>query len=133
MTTPSAPSKPAVTAAVDEVRRLLPFATVEVELDEQGGAYVIIESIPLGATYTQSGSWVGFHITFQYPFADVYPHFIRGDLARSDGAALGESFSATEWRGRSAVQVSRRSNRLDPAVDTASTKLSKVVEWVRSR
>jgi len=75
---------------------------------------------------------VGFLISFQYPRADVYPHFIDGSVSRKDGAALGQGFSATTWQDRKALQISRRSNRLDPTIDTAALKLQKVLDWLRS-
>jgi len=39
----------------------------------------------------------------------------------------------TTFENRTAVQISRRSNRLDPATDTALIKLHKVLEWLRTR
>ncbi len=122
-----------VADAIEEIRLLIPEATVDVEPDDDGGAFVVVDPIELGNAYEPAASWIGFHITFQYPHADVYPHFISRGLRRADGQGLGESFSDSEWQGRQAIQVSRRSNRLNPAVDTAATKLAKVLEWIRSR
>lgn len=125
---------PEVQAAIEEVEQAFPHNRVEVEPDADGGAFVIVHDLPVGSTYESETSWVGSQITFQYPRADVYPHFFDGKLRRKDGKALGEGFSGpTEWRGRAAVQVSRRSNRLNPTVDTAATKIAKVLEWVRSK
>jgi hypothetical protein len=98
-----------------------------------GGAHVVIESVNLGAVYVQDMTWLGFDITFQYPLADVYPHFVRSDLARADGRELGDAISSTGWQGRTAVQLSRKSNRLDPATDTAALKALKVIAWLNSR
>lgn len=39
----------------------------------------------------------------------------------------------TAFEDRPAVQISRRSNRLNPATDTAVIKLHKVLAWLRSR
>lgn len=47
--------------------------------------------------------------------------------------SLGEGMSATQYEGRSAIQISRRSNRLNPATDTALIKLLKVLDWLRGR
>ena len=76
---------------------------------------------------------MGFRVTFTYPYADVYPHFVRGDLQRIDGTPLGEATSPTTFLDRAAIQLSRRSNRRDAAIETALLKLVKVMEWLRSR
>jgi len=125
---------PEVEAAVKEVEQSFPGCRVEVEPDSDGGAFVVVWDVSVGPTYVPETVWVGFRITFQYPRADVYPHFFDPAIRRKDGNALGEGFSnATDWRGRPVMQVSRRSNRLNPEVDTAATKLAKVLEWVRTK
>lgn len=125
---------PEVEAAVKEVEQSFPGSRVEVEPDSDGGALVIVWDLGIGPTYVPETVWVGFRITFQYPRADVYPHFLDPAIRRKDGHALGEGFSnTTDWRGRPVVQVSRRSNRLNPETDTAATKLAKVLEWVRAK
>lgn len=125
---------PEVEVAIKELEQTFPGSRVDIEADADGGASVLVNDLNVGPAYEPESSWVGFQITFQYPRADVYPHFLDGALRRKDGRALGEGFSGvTEWRGRPAIQVSRRSNRLNPATDTAATKLAKVLEWVRSK
>jgi hypothetical protein len=125
---------PEVQQAIKELETAYVGHRVDVEAEVQGGAYVIVYDLVLGDSYVPSTTWFGFLITFQYPRADVYPHFVDPQLRRADGRSLGEGFSGpTQWQGRSAVQISRRSNRLNPAIDTASTKLAKVIEWVKSR
>jgi hypothetical protein len=125
--------KAAVQKAIEELRTLFPGAAVSVQEDGDGGAYVTLDPVPLGGPYTQVDTWIAFHIGFQYPASDVYPHFVRGDLARRDGAALGEGMSKAQYRDRAAVQVSRRSNKLDPTFQTAAHKLLKVLAWLESR
>ena len=71
-------------------------------------------------------------IPFNCPYADVYPHFVRGDLTRLDGQPLGEATSPGTFDGRPAVQISRRSNRRDQA-ETPLLKALKVLEWLRRR
>jgi len=124
---------PAVAEAIEELKAAWPDATVTFHEDGSGGAHVIVEPIDPGFPYTQRETWIGFQITFQYPYADVYPHFVRPDLTRSDGNALGEAMTAASFEGRPAIQISRRSNHLDPTIDTAVLKLTKVVEWLRHR
>lgn len=95
---------------------------------------MIVHDLDVGDQYAPSTGWLGFLITFQYPNADVYPHFLDPDVHRVDGAALGEGFQPSNnfWE-RAATQVSRRSNRWNPAVDTAAIKLARVLEWIRSQ
>ncbi|MGE2721220.1 hypothetical protein [Mycolicibacterium celeriflavum] len=123
---------PEVVDAIAEIREAFPGATVDVREDGDGVS-VIVDPVNPGPPYVQRATWVGFRITFQYPYADVYPHFVRGDLARVDGAALGEGLTVTTFENRHAVQVSRRSNRLNPAADTAVLKLTKVLHWLANR
>jgi hypothetical protein len=125
--------KPEVAGAIEEIRATFDGCRIEVREDGEGGAFVIAEPLDPGPSYAQRETWVGFHITFQYPYSDVYPHFVRGDLSRADGAPLGAGTSITSFEGRQAVQLSRRSNHIDPAVDTAALKLWKVVDWLQRR
>ena len=122
---------PEVRMAVAEIAAVYPH--VSLEPDGNGGAHVVVEGLKLALIYRQRETWVGFHITYAYPQADVYPHFVRGDLCRVDGAALGRGTSTgCSYSGRAAVQISRRSNRLNPAVDTALLKLQKVLLWLNN-
>jgi len=124
---------PAVAEAVQHLTLSLPDHRVDEEPDGQGGAMVLVHDVVIGDTFVPRTSWIGFAIGYQYPDTDVYPHFIDGAVVRADGAALGEGFSATTWGERSALQISRRSNRWDSSSDTATSKLFKVIDWLRSR
>ncbi len=124
---------PEVSEAVEAVRRTFPEHRVEVEEEPQGGAYVVVHDLDIGGTFNPATTWIGFLITFQYPGADVYPHFTDPELRRAGGGALGEGITLGSWRGRPAVQVSRRSTRWNAARDTAAGKLLKVLEWMRVR
>jgi hypothetical protein len=123
---------PQVAGAIAEIRADFPDATVGAREDGDG-VIVIVDPVDPGPPYVQRATWIGFRITFHYPYADVYPHFLRGDLTRVDGAALGEGITATRFEDQSSVQVSRRSNRLNPATDTAALKLTKVLHWLATR
>lgn len=125
--------KPAVERAVEELRESFAPHRVVADDDGQGGARVTVEALHIGEQYSPSVSNVEFAITFQYPDADVYPHFLTHPLKRVDGGQLGEGFSETKWNGGSRIQVSRRSNRRASETDTASNKLHKVLEWIRTR
>ena len=83
-------------------------------------------------TFPNAVSFNQFHITFQYPRADVYPHFLSAEIKRVDNSAFGVGVSGQQWRGKPALQLSRKSNRLDPAIDTAATKLAKVITWFKN-
>jgi hypothetical protein len=109
-----------------------PDATVEVREDADG-VVVLLDPVDPGPPYVQRETWIGFRITFQYPYSDCYPHFVRGDLARADSAGPGEGMTVTTFENRPAVQISRRSNRLNPATDTALVKLHKVLHWLASQ
>ena len=123
-----------VTRALEQIQANFPECKLIIREDGEGGAYLILEDVPLGSPYQQTTIWVGFRITFQYPYSDVYPLFVRTDLSRVDGkSVLGEGLQMATYEGKPATQVSRRSNKLNPAVDTALLKLLKVFEWLKSR
>lgn len=124
---------PSVAAAIDELRTEFGDETVAARADGEGGAYVIVEHVELGSPYEQADSWVGFRLAYNHPYADIYPHYVRGDLTRADGAPLGEGTSPTTFEDRPAIQLSRRSPRRDPGRETARIKLAKVLDWLRSR
>lgn len=123
---------PAVVVAVAELREQFASHVVEVEPDGAGGVSVLVEAIQPGSPYLDTATWLGFQITSAYPDADVYPHFI-GRIRRSDRAAHGQGFAETEWRGRPALQLSRRSNRWNRSTDTAALKAMKVLLWLATR
>lgn len=112
---------------------------VRVVPDEQGGAWIEIPEVDLGATYREPASFVICLLPFNLPNADVYPLFVRHDLARADGSGLGEGFAATplSWPGepnqRPVIQVSRRTRRSDFTRQTALQKIDKVLDWIRTR
>jgi|SRR5581483_2393084 len=125
---------PEVEKAVEEVKAAFKGHDIEVDPVSDGGARVIVRGIALSATYSVQETWVGFIIGFQYPRADVYPHHIDQSVKRKDGKPLGQGFSGpVKWQDRDCIQVSRKSNKLDPNVDTAATKLAKVIEWINSQ
>lgn len=121
-----------VEQAIAEIRSAFNANHVCVTPDGRGGAYVIVEGVHLpDGIYQQDSTWVGFHIADAYPYADVYPHFVRYDLSRKDGQNLGSAAQPNhDFQGRSAVQLSRRSYRWDATTDTALLKMQKVIEWL---
>lgn len=124
----------AVAKAIVEIERCVAPAIVTTRDDGEGGAWVIVEDMPLGGPWAEPTTWIGFRITYTYPYSDVYPHFVRRDLTRTDGAApMGEAMSHAAFEEREAIQISRVSNKRDPARETAVLKLMKVMTWLRSR
>jgi hypothetical protein len=124
---------PAVSEAIDEIKAAYPAAVVTSRDDGSGGAFVTVDPVDPGEIYNQRETWIGFQITFQYPYSDVYPLFVRPDLSRVDGQQLGEGMTLASFDNKPAIQISRRSNRLNPESDTAEIKLMKVLEWLRHR
>lgn len=104
---------------------------VAITFDAAGGVFVVVSDVPLGPPYLEQSTWLGFHISAAYPFADVYPHFVA-PVARIDGQPHGEGVAPTEWQGRPALQLSRRSNRWNPEIDNAALKAAKVLTWFLS-
>lgn len=130
--------KPEIQQAIEEIRSAFPGVSLDIEPDPEGGAFVTANDFPLGPQYEPERSWCGFRITFQYPFADIYPHYFVPALRRKDGTPLGEAIHPNhQWqhpaRSETATMVSRRSNRRDPVTETAALKLAKVLDWIRSR
>lgn len=124
---------PEVESAIEEIRQAFADHEVEVDPEDQGGAYVAVQDLTIGSGYRPRRSWIAFLIPYLYPRADVYPHFMDPEVQRADGGELGSAFQRTTWRGRPVIQVSRKSNRWNPAVDTAATKLATVLDWIRTR
>lgn len=122
----------AIVEAIEQLRQTFPEATVTYEVDGTGGAWVTVDPVSVGPAYEQATSWIAFQITFPYPEADVYPLFVRHDLRRKDGQGHGEGIQSVAWgpRGEPGTQLSRRSSRLDPQIDTAATKVLKVLKWL---
>jgi hypothetical protein len=121
---------PEVEGAIREIARAFPKCPLESVEDTQGGAFVTLKDVPIDGPYEQEKTWFGFHVTHTYPYADVYPHFVRHDLSRRDKRPLGTGLSAGNFRNQPAIQISRRSNRLNAATDTALLKLQKVIKWL---
>jgi len=118
--------------AIAEIRTTFSDASVTVEEDGQGGAWVVVDPVRPGASFAQETTWIGFQITYLSPTIDVYPHFVRPDLSRVDGGPLGQVFQQLSWgpRAEPAFQVSRRNNHHNPNVDTPVVKLLKVLDWM---
>jgi hypothetical protein len=91
---------------------------------------VVITGVDVGSHYAPSTTWLGFHASAAYPDADVYPHYVGGDLVRVDGQPHGPAIQAVTWQNCPALQISRRSNHRDPAVDNAALKAERIRQWL---
>jgi hypothetical protein len=133
-----------VEKAIQELREGFPGHDVRTKEDADGGAYVIVEGIEIGETFAPSVSWVGFHITWSCPDADVYPHFIDPETRYvGTGEAPNQhpdgNLPTSISRGATmpgfetpAVQISRRSNRRTSTTDSPLQKLLRIIEFLRS-
>lgn len=123
---------PTVAHALAELERSFPDHVIQRRPDGQGGAWVVVEDLPLGPAFAPDVTWIGFAISALYPRADVYPHYACPELAYSDGRPLTTPLNPAQIMPgfeRPAVMISRRSNRWDPVRDTAALKLHRVLRW----
>ena len=125
--------KAAASQALEELRQQFGDRVSAEELPD-GGVQVVVEGVRLGEPFAQPDTWVGFTLSPLYPYADVYPHFVRPDLARSDGSPLQMPlYPNNSFYGRTAVMVSRRTPTCGPASPNhAARKLLKVQAWLLS-
>jgi hypothetical protein len=122
---------PVVAGAVESLRKAFPEAVVDADDDGAGGAYVIVHPVTLGEKFAPLTTWIGGHITAQFPYSDIYPVFIGAEVHRSSGAAFVPPITpGHSFHGRPALQISRRTNRLDPVLQTAAWKFQKVLYWL---
>jgi hypothetical protein len=130
--------KAAVEEALAELRGAYGEEHVTVVPDGQGGAWVEILPVELGEAYVQPTTFLVYLLPFNLPGADIYPMFVRDDLARQDRGPLGDGLQRTtlSWPGqpsqRPVVQISRRT-RGAFASQSAVQKTEKVLEWLRTR
>lgn len=125
---------PTVESAIAELKTAFPEAAVTATEDGAGGASVIVEPVTLGPKFAPMKSWLGGHIAAQTPYADVYPLFLGADVVRADGSAWSDPVRpGHRFLDRPALQISRRSNRLDPSVQTATHKFQKVLHWLQTQ
>jgi hypothetical protein len=136
--------KPDVEKAVQEIREGLPGHSARVLEDGDGGAFVIVDGIDPGKSFSPATTWVGFHITWPYPDADVYPHFVDPELHYSGAVAPIQhpdgNLPTAMGRGAvmpgfniPAIQISRRSNHRNARTDSALRKLIRVIVFLQSR
>lgn len=125
--------KAEINQALEELRRGFSDSEFLADAKPNGGAVVTIDPIDLGSGYSPRQTWIRFEIGYLYPYADIYPLFIRPDVARADGLPHGEGIAPASFEGEPALQLSRRSNHLDASSDTAILKVTKVIQWLKEQ
>ena len=120
-----------VSAGIEELKRQFSTSSFVVREDGQGGAYVVMDSVTLGPKYRPTVTWLGFQIPAQYPYADVYPVFIGGDVVRADGTAFVPPVTqGHHFEGRPAIQVSRRNSAAQSGLQKVPAKILKVLDFL---
>ena len=120
-----------VSTGIEELKRQFSASSFTVREDGQGGAYVVIEPVSLGPRYRPEQTWIGFHIPAQYPYADIYPVFVGGEIRRVDGNAFAAPVTpGHNFEGRVAIQVSRRSGAAQNGLQRATAKVLKVLDFL---
>ena len=123
--------KQEVANAIKELKRAFPSSDVYSREDGNGGAYVIVEDVAIGARYRPSSTWLGGHITALYPYADIYPLFITDKVHRVDGVAFEPPVTpGAQFLGRPALQISRRNNHTQHYPQMAVAKFMKVLHFL---
>lgn len=121
-----------VASGVDELKAQFAPSSITVADDGSGGAYVIVESVDLGPRFTNRVTWIGGHLTAQYPYADVYPVFIGNDVHRADGVAFQAPVTASTFADRPAWQISRRNPGAQVQSQSASAKFLRVIHFLQT-
>lgn len=134
-----------VAAAIKELEAARIGSGVRTKEDPDGGTYVIVDDLAIGDSFDPSTTWIGFHIVWTYPDADVYPLFADAGVRYSgsgpapnehaDGnlptaLTCGATMPGFEL---AAIQISRRSNHRNAETDSALQKLLRVLEFLRTR
>ena len=120
-----------VSTAIEELKRQFCSSAITVREDGQGGAYVLMEPVELCQKFRPTATWVGFQIPAQYPYADIYPVFIGGNVTRADGVALQAPVTAGHhFEGRAAIQISRRSAAAQSGSQRVTAKILKVLDFL---
>jgi hypothetical protein len=123
--------KAEVSSSIEELKRQFSSSNFIVREDGQGGAYVIIESVAIGSKFRPDATWVGFQIPAQYPYADIYPVFMGGDVARTNGSPFAAPVTpGHHFEGRPALQISRRNTAAQSGFQKALAKILKVLDFL---
>ncbi len=137
--------KESVALAINEITDAGIGTGVRTREDADGGAYVIVDGTAIGDSFSPATTWIGFHILWTCPDADVYPHFADPSLKYiGSGETPNQhpegNLPTAITRGATmpgfeipAIQISRRSNHRNPETDSTLQKLLRIIEFLRSR
>lgn len=120
-----------VTQAIEDLKRKFPDSVLKFEDDGLGGAHVLLENMDVGPKLSPSRTWLGAHITGQYPYSDIYPVFMGVEVSRTDGKAFEVPITTVTHRGKPAWQISRRSSQAN-LKQPAHAKFMKVIDFLRN-
>jgi hypothetical protein len=122
-----------VSAGIEELKRQFSAATFTVREDGQGGVYVVMDPVTLGPKFRPETTWLGFHIPAQYPYADIYPVFIGGNVGRANGVAFAAPVTPNHnFEGKPAIQVSRRNSAAPNGKQKVGAKILKVLDFLEN-
>jgi hypothetical protein len=120
-----------VSKGIEELKCQFSSSMFTVAEDNQGGAYVFIENVPLGPRYSPDHTWLGFQIPAQYPYADIYPVFVGAEINRVDGVPFAAPVTrGHNFQGRPAIQVSRRYGAAQNGSQKATAKILKILDFL---
>ena len=123
--------KAEVSKGIEELRRQFSSSAVTVAEDNQGGAYIIIENVPLGPRYNPDHTWLGFQLPAQYPYADIYPTFVGAEIRRVNGVIFKAPITPGHlFQGRPALQISRRYGAAQNGSQKATAKTLKILDFL---
>ena len=123
--------KTEVSLAIEELKLQFFTSSLDVQEDGQGGAYVVMEPVNIGMKFQPSCTWLGFQLTAQYPYADIYPVFMGADIKRIDGVEFVAPVTrGHQFRGKQAIQISRRSGAAQNGSQKAVAKILKVLDFL---
>jgi hypothetical protein len=117
----------AIAAAVAELER--DFGSVAVEPDGEGGAFVRVEDVDVGEGWVPRLVPIEFQVQYNYPFAAIYPYYTVPEIRRANGSGWPSGLQRVDWRGRQVAQISLRSPRWQPNIETAASNLAQVRHW----
>lgn len=123
--------------AIPDVAEPVKRAVAELERDFEvaleptgdGGAILTVHGLEIGQRWQPDPIDLTCELAFNYPFAAIYPYYTTPDLVRTDGGAWPSALQRVEWRGAPRTQISLRSNRWNPQVDTALGAVTQVKRW----
>jgi hypothetical protein len=115
-----------VQQAIKELERLF---TVTAAPIGDGGAIVTVHGLSINEPWQPSSIDLTFEVAYNYPHAPIYPYYTTPELNRGEGAARTSALQRVTWREAQRTQISLRSNRWNPNVDTAVGAVLQVQRW----